>query len=173
MKKTYFISFVLLFVNFWVQGQGQTALVKTVDSLRIVWDKEAVILETYKGMEEYCRNGQYRRNTIELVKVIHHYDSMLYKTVVDKYDASEDEEAKATLKDIEKLEKDYTTKSFLTFIHEECSEFNSIEKNYSKANSKQYKKEVASMEKKLVKYVEQITSQIDIVDEHIHHLENL
>ncbi|MCV9386352.1 hypothetical protein [Reichenbachiella ulvae] len=151
----------------------ESSIVKTVDSLTLIWDREAVILETYDGMKEYCTNGQHRRNTINLVKVIHHYDSVLYKTVSRKYDESQDEEAHATLKDIEKLEKDYTTKNFLDFIHTECSEFNEIEKNYGRSKGKKYDKEVEKMEKELVKYVGAITGQIDIIDEHVHHLEGL
>lgn len=171
MKKT---ILTLLAITLWTGlVQAQNNIVATVDSLTIIWDKEAIVLKTYEGMREYCHNGQHRRNTIKLVKTIHHYDSVLHKTVRDKYDANQDDEAKATLSDIEKLEKDYTTKEFLAFIHEECAEFNEIEKNYGSAKGKTYKKEVEKMEKQLVKYVEQITYQIDIIDEHIHHLKAL
>lgn len=172
MKRITLLTIVIFLFSAGASAQ-ESSIVKTIDSLTLIWDKEALILETYDGMKEYCTNGQHRRNTINLVRVIHHYDSVLYKTVTQKYDESQDAEAYATLKDIEKLEKDYTTKNFLDFIHTECSVFNEIEKNYGRSKGKKYEKEVEKMEKELVKYVEAITGQIDVIDEHVHHLESL
>lgn len=172
MKRLLFLASIGLFFAQTSVAQN-SAIIKTVDSLTQIWDREALILETYDGMNEYCRNGQHRRNTIKLVKIIHHYDSVLYSTVSNKYSSNQDPEAKATLDDIEKLEKEYTTQGFLDFIHSECSTFNEIESNYGSAKGKKYDKEVEKMEKELVKYVEAITQQIDIIDEHIHHLEKL
>jgi hypothetical protein len=167
-----FLFFVIALTNLHGQEREMT-ITETIDELTSKWDTEAEILKTYDGMREYCKVRQHRVNTIELVKQIHHYDSLLYKTVKTKFDASKDDEAQATLKDIKKLEDEYTTKGFLDFIHKECSTFNEIENNYGRSKGKQYQKEVAKMEKELTKYVIEITSQIDLIDEHIHHLDGI
>ncbi len=150
--------------------QEKEDIVKIVDELTLKWDTQAVELKTYKGLQSYCSTKPYRDKTIELLNKIHHYDTLLYGIVNRKYDESEDEEAKLTLKDIQKLEADYTTQNFKAFIHRECNGVNEIERNYGKAGGDTYQKEVKKLEKELSKYVESITERIDIIDEHIHHL---
>ncbi|UXP31557.1 hypothetical protein N6H18_14490 [Reichenbachiella agarivorans] len=172
MKRTILVAAICA-ISTAAFSQSSTSIVTTIDSLTQVWDKEAVVIESYEGMRDYCTNRVHRQNTIDMIKLIHHYDSALYKTVKSKYDINQDAEAKATLDDIKKLETEYTTKEFLSFIHEECATFNMIEKNYGKSKGKTYEKEVKKMEKELAQYVDQITLQIDIIDEHIHHLEGL
>lgn len=152
---------------------AQSEITQKIDGLTASWDEEALVLTKFEGMRDVCRNRTHRVKIIDLIKEIHHYDSVLYTTVQNKYDADKDAEAKETLKDIKKLENDYTTSSFLHFIHTECSTFNAIEKNYAKAGGKPYEKEKAKMEKELSKYVDEVTNQIDIIDEHIHHLSDI
>ncbi|MGL1888494.1 MAG: hypothetical protein OCD76_18400 [Reichenbachiella sp.] len=172
MKKSIIILFIACLASIAVKAQTND-IVSLVDSLTIVWDKEAVVLETYEGMKEFCHSQPHRAKTVKLMKTIHHYDSVLFQTVTEKYKASGDEEAKATLKDIKKLEETYTTASFIKFLHHECNTVVMIEKNYGRTKGKEYQKEVKSLEKELVKYVEEVTNQIDIIDEHIHHLKTL
>ncbi len=154
-------------------GQSNENISDKVDALTVKWDAEANILKTYNGMRDMCKNRQHRSETVDLIKEIHHYDSMLYKVVKDKFDTNKDGEAKATLSDIKKLEEDYTTAGFLDFIHKECNTFNTIEHNFGRYGGKPYEKEKAKMEKELTKYMEEITLQIDVIDEHIHHLDGL
>ncbi len=165
------IFVVRILISFKGISQNVEGITTTIDELTKKWDAEAKVYKTYEGMRDVCKSQPHRAKTMSLVKEIHHYDSLLFKTVSAKYDQNEDEEAKQTLRDIKKLESDYTTKSFLEFIHEECSSFNTIEKNYGRAKGKTYEKEIAKMEKVLEKYVNEITYQIDIIDEHIHHLQ--
>ena len=154
-------------------AQDSQSITEKVDGLTAQWDEEAKVLKTYNGMRDICKNYSHRMATVSLIKEIHHYDSLLYSTVKGKFDANKDPEAKATLNDIKKLEEEYTTKGFLDFIHKECNTFNTIENNFGRYGGKPYEKEKAKMEKELKKYVDEITQQIDIVDEHIHHLDGL
>lgn len=147
--------------------ENEAEVIKILDDLRTQWDTEAVKMETYEGLKQYCRNRPYRDNMILLLKQIHHYDSSLYDIVITKYQDKEDPEAKATLADIETLEIEYTTKSFMRFLRNECMEFNNIEMNKNSANYEAYKEE---LETELFKYVEGITRQIDVIDDHAHHL---
>ena len=102
----------LLIVSMGVFAQEGEDIVKIVDDLTIKWDNEAVKLQTYEGLQTYCSTKPYRDKTIKLLDKIHHYDTLLYGIVSTKYDADKDEEAKATLDDIDRLETEYTTKNF-------------------------------------------------------------
>lgn len=163
------ISFLLLISCLFVQAQ-ETQIAKTIDDLTIKWDKNAVKLETYQGLGQFCSESAYRNEIIDLLDEIHHYDTLLYGIVNKKFDANQDAEAKATIDDINTLEADYTTKSFKKFIHNECNTYNEIERNLGSKKGKEYDKEVKKLEKELVKYVEEVTKQIDLIDEHVHHL---
>lgn len=153
-------------------AQGQD-IVKIIDDLTIEWDGKAEKLKAYDGLGHLCREKVDRDATIKLLKDIHHYDSVLYNIVTTKYSKSKDAEAQKTLQDIQTLEADYTTKSFLRFIHKECGQFNEIENNYGKKGGAEYQKAIKVLEKELGKYVKAITKQIDIIDEHVHHLRKL
>lgn len=167
------LTILILFCMINLTIAQESDIVKTIDKLTLQWDNTAIKMRTYKGMKDYCRNNNYRYVTIRLLKKIHHHDSALYKIVTNKFDANEDAEAKATLDDIVLLEKDYTTQSFLEFLKTDCSKLEDVERNFASKNKKRYEKEQALFEVELEKYVNAITKQIDIVDEHIHHLKGL
>ncbi|MEO9966551.1 MAG: hypothetical protein ABJF11_12215 [Reichenbachiella sp.] len=144
---------------------------KVIDELTIKWDTEAVNLQKYEGLSNYCKNRTYRVEMVRLLNKIHHYDTVLYQTVKAKFDTGSDPEAKATLDDIEHVEIKYTTKSFLDFLHKECNKFNDVEKNYGQKGGNKYIKETQALEKEAGKYILVITERIDLIDEHVHHLE--
>lgn len=169
MKYAVVFTFLVLCTITSVQAQGED-IVKIIDDLTIKWDEEAKTLETYDGLHRYCRDRAYRDNTIALLNSIHHYDSSLYSIVKEKYAANQDPEAKATIDDIEKLELDYATKRFLNFLRSECMSFNDNENNKNIAG---YDEMIQEIELEMVDYVEAITKQIDLVDEHVHHLKGL
>lgn len=155
------------------EKEEEKDIVTIIDELRYKWDEEAVKLETYEGLRDFCRVKPYREETIDLLDKIHHYDTTLYFTVVNKYNIDQNAEAKATLEDIEELEKDYRTQSFLQFLHKECNSFNDIEKNFGRSKGPEYEKRVADLENEMIKYVESITELVDVIDEHVHHLKDL
>lgn len=168
MKRTTLL--LLVFVSTVAFSQDDKEIVKIIDDLTIAWDTEAVKLETYKGLGDFCSNSFYRKKIIQMLDDIHHYDTLLYGIVTRKYNTDKDKEAKATIDDIETLEVDYTTKSFRRFIHKECNTYNEIENNLGRAKGPEYEKEVKALEDELKKYVVEVTKQIDIIDEHVHHL---
>ena len=91
--------------------------------------------------------------------------------VKSKYDQNQDKEAGETLKDIEMLESEYSTESFKYFITNECGELKIIRESFDPATARQYEKDIRKFERELVKYISSITYRIDIIDEHIHHLD--
>lgn len=173
MKNLTFLFVLLLALTFRSYAQeSNEELVATLDELTADWDREAANLKTYDGLKQFCKTQTYRYKITGLLKDIHHYDSVLYKVVTAKFEANRNELAAATLADIKKLESEYTTKAFLKFEHNECRTFNNIEQYYkNNKESKGYKKEVKAIEKELSKYVKTVTNQIDLIDEHSHHLD--
>ena len=169
MKIKILLLLSLTTVSYMLSAQDED-IVKIIDDLTIEWDEEAKDLETYEGLTKYCRDKAYRDNTIELLNKIHHYDSALFKIVTDKYANNKDPEAKATLEDIETLELDYATRRFLNFLRRECMSLNDNENN---KNMDGYEDFVKDIEDEMIQYVEDITKQIDLIDDHIHHLKDL
>ncbi|MEP2026879.1 MAG: hypothetical protein ABJH98_08840 [Reichenbachiella sp.] len=174
MKRLLILTLVLLSTQSLLKAQEESEnITNIIDELTAKWDGEAVKLGKYDGLAEYCQNRSYRVEMVRLLNKIHHYDTVLYQTVKAKFDENSDQEAKATLADIEHVEEKYTTKNFLDFLHKECNKFNDVEKNYGKKGGNKYIKETQSLEKEAGKYIEVITQRIDLIDEHVHHLTGL
>lgn len=162
---------LLFFVSFSSFAQeNESEIVKAIDDLTLRWDSEAEKLQTYEGLASFCAHSTYRNMITEMLDEIHHYDTLLYGIVTRKFKKDKDKEAKATLDDIETLEVDYTTKSFRIFIRKECQTYNDIERNLGAEKGEEYEEEVGALEVELSKYVIEITKQIDLIDEHVHHL---
>jgi len=165
-----YLIFVCLFTFSLAASAQDEDIVATIDDLTAQWDKQALSLERYTGLKYYCTAEQYRDKIIKLLDEIHHYDTLLYGVVTRKYENNKDREAEITLKDIIKVEADYTTKSFKEFLGQECDGYAEIEENVGRESGSKYYKEVEKLEKELSKYVITITMRIDLIDEHIHHL---
>lgn len=163
-------AYLLLILSCFVAYTQKTNIVKVIDGLTVQWDESAIALKDYQGIQNFCSSEKNRRETIELLDQIHHWDTTLYFTVQEKYEGTHDQEAAETLKDIEKLETEYSTENFKAFILNECSMLKEIDDSFDQKTLKQYEKEIKKFEKELVKYLNSITYRIDIIDEHIHHL---
>lgn len=164
------VGIILIAFCFNSNAQEEVGIVTIIDDLTVRWDQAAIKLKTYQGVQNFCETKEYREKTMNLLDNIHHWDTSLYFIVKEKYAENQDAEAVATLKDIESLEVDYTTESFKVFIQEECGMVKTMEKNFQNETRKEYEKDVKRFEKELIKYVNSITTRIDIIDEHIHHL---
>lgn len=163
------ILFLFSFTAF-AQGLAESEVVKKVDALRISWDNEAKLLQTYEGLTSFCSQSVYRKKITALLDEIHYYDTLLYGIVSRKFDKSEDPEAKSAIDDIIILEDDYKTLAFKRFLRQECNTYNEIENNLGRSKGAEYKKEIKALKEEQKKYVLEITKQIDVVDEHAHHL---
>ena len=168
MKPLFFTLIPMISIASFSQEKNIVAI---IDDLTIKWDNQAVELSKYAGMKYYCTAEVYRDKTIQLLDKIHHYDTLLYGIVSEKYENIKDKEAKETLKEILTVETEYTTPNFKGFLQKECDRFIEIEETYEKSSGSPYYKEIEKLEKELSKYIENITERIDLIDEHIHHLE--
>lgn len=163
------LSVFLLFFGTTLFAQ-EVDIVSIIDDLTVRWDETAIKLKNYQGIQEFCLTKSYKTATLNLLDDIHHWDTTLYFIVQEKFDISQDKEAELTLIDIEKLETQYSTANFKAFISAECSELKVIQDSFDSSSVKQYEKDIRKFEKELVKYLNSITYRIDIIDEHIHHL---
>ena len=168
MKTAWLLTLIIFSQS--LVAQENVNIVTIIDDLTVRWDQTAINMKTYQGIHNFCGKDGDRDKTVELLDQIHHWDTTLYFIVQNKYADTNDKEAEATLRDIETLETDYTTRSFRRFIHQECNTYNDIEKNLGREKGAEYKEEVKVLEKELKKYVVEITKQIDLIDEHVHHL---
>ncbi|MEQ8905234.1 hypothetical protein [Ekhidna sp.] len=171
MKNLLYIVFLMCGLSAAAQKKSEVDIVAIIDDLTVRWDETAIKMKNYQGIQEFCLTEKFRYETIELLDDIHHWDTTLYFIVQEKFDTSKDKEAAATLEDIEKLETEYSTANFKSFITEECGILKVIQDNFDKETVKQYEKDIRKFEKELVKYLNSITYRIDIIDEHIHHLD--
>jgi len=163
----YLIYITLFTLSLSSQSQD---IVKIIDDLTEKWDKQAVDLSTYAGIKYYCTSDVYKEKTIDLLDKIHHYDTLLYQIVSEKYANVKDKEAEATLEEILTVETEYTTPNFKTFLQNECEQFEEIGEEYGTHSGSKFYKKIEKIEAELGKYVEKITTRIDLIDEHIHHL---
>ena len=168
MKSIVAVSILLALVH--SGGAQEKSIVTIIDDLTIKWDRTAIELRTYQSIQNFCEDVEYRAYTTDLLDKIHHWDTTLYFIVQNKFDINQDKEAAATLRDIETLETDYTTEKFKGFIQEECETLKVIESHFDPERVKKYENEIKSFEKESNRYILSITERIDIIDEHVHHL---
>ena len=169
MKKC--LILILLLTSFATVAQRKYSIVKVIDQLRIQWDEAAIALKDYQGIQNFCASDNYKEETISLLDAIHHWDTTLYYIVQNKYEETGDPEAAITLQDIEKLETEYSTQNFKLFITNECNIIQEIEDSFESKTIKKHEKDIKVFEKELIKYLNSITYRVDIIDEHIHHLD--
>ena len=109
-------SLLLLLLALAIHAQQKENIVEIIDDLTVRWDQGAINLKTYQGIQEFCLDAAYQAETVELLDEIHHWDTTLYFIVQRKFDIHKDKEAAETLKDIERLETEYSTITFKKFI---------------------------------------------------------
>ena len=163
--------FALTFSVF-AQNESDEDIVAIIDDLRYKWDDEATKLESFEGMEKYCHERHYKKEVTDLLNKIHHYDTSLYFIVTEKYSESNDPIVKETLEDIVVVEEKYTTPNFIAFLEDECEKVKTIEKHERRFVNEADEEKIA-LEQELLLYIESVTSRIDIIDENIHHLDDL
>ena len=173
MKKSSLLIALISMLSFTSFAQkSEKDIVDIIDKLRYEWDEEAINLESFEGMEKYCHEKKYRNGVTELLNTIHHYDTTLYFIVTSKYNESKDARAKETLNDIIIVESEYTTPNFLNFLEQECVKVKTVER-HQRSIHHDSANEIEDLEKELFQYIEAVTTRIDLVDEHIHHLKDL
>lgn len=156
--------------------EQKMSLEQEFDDLVTEWETLSADLSTYSGLKSYCTIDAYRANVVSTLGVIHHYDSLVLEIITDPTEMAllDDKEQKATRKEIEKFENEYSTTAFMIKLKDECKFRREIEhdKKYSKndigANS--YDGQILLLETDLKKYIKHIDSRVEHIDKHVHKL---
>ncbi len=163
-----------LFSSAYSQDAAET-IGQKVDRVTYAWDTEAEELEEYDGLMTFCKSAEYREKKISLLNEIHHLDSVLYERAKVAQTRSDDKEIKKLIKDIEKFEEEYSMKSFIHFLSEECKAQREIEHDSkdlrAEIGSESYDSQVYMIELDMQKFVKHITKRIDLVRKHVHRLD--
>ena len=171
-SKRTFTFFVLLMAVISVFGQSN---MKMFDDLTFQWDLEAAKLSSYEGLIEFCNNDNYRYETIDILRGIHHYDSLIYESLLkarrkDRHNHS----INKTIKEIESFENNYSTKSFIQFLRKDCKKSTDLEKNSDDlrkdSGEGSYDNQVYVLEVELGRYVHHITKKVDHIRNLTHHI---
>ncbi|MFY0599041.1 MAG: hypothetical protein JXR03_05180 [Cyclobacteriaceae bacterium] len=171
MKKT----IVVLSLSFYAMTCfAQETLGKKIDDLTFEWDTKSIGLNSYEGLGKFCDEKEYRDEFVVLLNDIHHYDSVLYQRLLKASRRSHDKDIKKAIKEIEEFEKEYNMKKFIHFLHQECNDRNDIEKHAedlkSEIGSESYGGQIYLIENELNKYIKHITTRVDHIRKHVHHL---
>ncbi len=153
------------------------SITTTIDDITLRWDEEAALLSTYDGLRYFCANEEYRFSTIQVLRDIHHYDSVLYEKLVDaQRQGKSNHEVAKTLKEIEEFEKEYTTKAFIDFLYNDCQASKSLERRADDlrkdSGEGSYDNQTYVLEVELGRYVHHITKRVDQIRQHVHHIYN-
>ncbi|MBC6401045.1 MAG: hypothetical protein GDA51_08395 [Ekhidna sp.] len=167
------VAFLFITISTFSQEENER-LDEKIDELTYGWDLEADKLSSYEGLTNLCSDGNYRNEIFQLLKDIHHYDTILYNVLTDLSKRSSDKEIAKTLRDIKKFEEDYGMKNFIHFMSEECKAMINIERDADDTRNEvgftSYSGQVYILETELVKYVNHVTDRVDKIREHVHHL---
>ena len=176
MKKINSILFLLfLVISLKSNAQQDTlSLGQTIDLLVNSWDEEAVMLESYTGLRQFCKDINYRTRIITLLQDIHHQDSVLYERAKIASKKTKDHEVFKLIEEIESFEKEYTMKEFIHFLHIECDAQSDLERHKKELKTEvaeeSYDSKVYVLEVELRKYIHHITKRVDNIQVHVHHL---
>ncbi len=166
--------FLFFFIAFSAFGQIKGRLDEEIDRITYDWDFEADKLSTYEGLRFACTNTQYRDRIVMLLKEIHHYDTILFQVLTKLSKTDGDREIRQTLKEIQKFEEKYDTRSFIRFMHQECKASSDVERNVevtkNDVRENSYSGQKYILETELYKYVRHVTHRVDKIRLHIHHL---
>lgn len=171
-----FIIINLFFTNFlFAQEENPQKIIEYFEKISKQWHTFNLELENFEGFKKYCGNKTYKSLINEIIRKVHHYDSIILKKINDPaYEMNQKERAKI-LKEVNMFETKYSMLKFLKTVKRECRERREIE--HDKKNTKRdfadnsYDGQKIILESELYKYSRQITKRIDHINKYLHHLE--
>ena len=165
---------VALMTSVYLHGQEEKTIGATIDDLVFDWDFESTYLEEYTGFKRFCEEVEYREELINLLKEIHHYDSVLYDRLAQEQRFAYDKEIEKTLKDIEEFEAEYDMYSFLKFLSTECVDLKKLDKKKreleDEIGQESYDGKKYVLINETSKYIHHITKRVDLLQKHVHRL---
>ena len=155
-------------------SQETKSIGATIDDLVFDWDLESIYMEEYSGFKRFCEEEEYRDEMINLLKAIHHYDSVLYDRLAQAQRFKHSKEIQKTLRDIEAFEAEYDMHSFLKFLNSECVELKKLDRRKAdledEVGEESYDGQKYILINETSKYIHHITKRVDLLRKHVHHL---
>ena len=171
-----FIWVLLIVTGVLAQAQDPEVIEDEFEELTSQWLEQSDILHQYDGINSYCQEPDFRKSVNKVLDTVHHYDSLIMQKLRDPVLAlSVDyKEQKKTIKDIAKLELEYSTKDFIEHMREACVFRNEIEADAEalKKNSgaESYDAQVLILETEIQRYLNHIDKLVTKVEDHLHYL---
>jgi hypothetical protein len=162
-----------LAIGFSANAQDTKTLYEKFDLLAADWLKVSGEMKTYSGLEYYCRIPAYRSNTLELLHQIHSYDSLILEVTNDpnRIASPNEKELKNTLKDITKMEEEYSLVEFKNQLKSSCDFRKDIEKNKESSKNdfadESYDGQILILETEIRKYLRHIDNLVLKIDDHL------
>lgn len=168
------VNLILVFNSFAQDDEDPKSIEIHFEELYKKWHELEPGLEDYEGFKQYCVNKKYKNTVDDVVRKIHHYDSIILSKANDPaYEMNSRERAKI-LKEISKFETKFSTHQFMKTLKRECHERHEIEhdKKISKGEfaDASYDGQKIVLETELYRYSRQITKRIDHINNYLHHL---
>lgn len=155
-------------------AQAQMSIEEEYDLLTSEWLLVSEELKTYGGLSQFCTDADYRDQTLHVLNLLHHYDSLLLNLLMDPtagLDISH-KEYKNALADLHEIEDKYDPKTFMAFLRESCITRNELERdkeNLMKASGMySYDGQLLMLETQQRKFLKQIDKRVTLMDEHVH-----
>lgn len=144
------------------------------DEMTEEWLYVSEELKSYEGLQRFCTNKEFRYSTIELIKDIHHYDSVIFSLITELslYNEISNRDYKGMLKSLEKFEGKYTIRDFIEHLRGSCLERVEIERNQKDLENdyaaESYDGRRLVLMTDIEKYLKHIDKRIIDIDEHLH-----
>lgn len=168
------IFFICLLIGYSSSSQTATSIEDDFDLLTSEWLRISGDMKTYHGLNEFCTSREYRKTALDILDLLHHYDSIVLETLLDPSNNLEisHREYRKTIKDIEEFETEYGIKDFIAFLRESCSTRNELERSkddlVKDSGVYSYDGQILVLETQLRRYLKNIDKTILAIDDHLH-----
>lgn len=173
----FFCFYLLSGIGF---AQSNLLLEEEFDFLVKDWLDWSDQLRAYEGIDLYCTHSKFRESVNHSLETMHHYDSIIMIKLRDPdvMIATDLKEQKKTLKDVYKLESEYSMADFIDQMKSSCEFRNDLEQNADRyrngvgANS--YDAQVLLLETDNQRYLNHIDKLVLKIRSHLYvlHMEN-
>lgn len=158
----------------YAQTYGSRNIEDEFDFLTANWLEVSGELKTYNGLDRFCSSPEFRETTIDILGLLHHYDSLILDILTDPSNKLEiaHREYKHTIKDIQKFEEEYSINEFIGFLRESCATRKELErdkKNLVKESGMySYDGQILVLETQLRKFLKHLDKKVIAIDDHVH-----
>ncbi len=175
----YRVFFLTLIMALSVGTRAQSADVSIEHAYDVLTEKWLAVSENlthYEGLSSFCLTPEYRKHAVEILTMLHHYDSVVLAFLNEPSTEAiiGHHEYKRTLAEIQKFEKKYDIKSFMTFLKESCITRNDLEKNKKtlvlESGMYSYDGQITILESDLSKFLHHIDKRVVSIDTHLHRI---